>query len=109
MLLILTTTAAAPELAYALGDPIEKGRRLWLSHSTDVRAAKAAAALAGDNQAIILNINSFSLGLLAGVAACLLWITVFRVAHDYGQALYIKEHGLSHHHQNPAEAIASSE
>jgi hypothetical protein len=88
MILVCTTAKAAPATAHALCDDIKIGQRIWISRRIDVRAAKTAAEIAGDKQAIIINLDSFAIGLLVGVVSVAgLWIPMFLGAQNLGEAL----------------------
>jgi hypothetical protein len=88
MILVCTTAKAAPATAHALRDEIKTGQRIWISRCIDVRAAKTAAAIAGDKQAIIINLDSFAVGAVTGVVLIAgLWIPLFLLAQTYGEAL----------------------
>jgi hypothetical protein len=78
-------------LPCALRDDIREGQRVWLSRCADIRAVKEALAIAGDEQAIIVNLDSFAIGLLAGTAfAAGLWVILFNFTEDHGQPLLQK-------------------
>lgn len=51
MIIISTTKAAAPEVAGQLSEQVKGSSFVFVPHFTDVRAAKAAAAVAGDKGA----------------------------------------------------------
>ena len=80
MILIVTTAAAAPEIADALGDVIRVGSRYWVSNAIDVRAAQTAASLF-DKRALVINLNSFRVGLVAGILSCILWAVLYNLAY----------------------------
>lgn len=81
MILIVTTADAAPKIADALGDTIRIGSRYWVSNAIDVRAVKMAASLA-DARAVVINLNSFRVGLVAGMFACILWAVLYNMAYQ---------------------------
>jgi hypothetical protein len=57
-----------------LRDDIREEQQAWLWRYADIRAVKEAFAIAGDKQSIIVNLDSFTMGLLAGAAfAAGLW------------------------------------
>lgn len=53
MLLIFANSASAPEIASQLNGTVKARSVVWVLHSRDTRAAKLAAALAGDRRAVI--------------------------------------------------------
>ncbi len=81
MILIVTTADAAPEISDALGDAVRDGSRHWVSNAIDVRAAKTAASLF-DERAIVINLNSFRIGLVAGILSCILWAVLYNLAYQ---------------------------
>ena len=81
MILIMTTAAAAPEIADALGDTISVGSRYWVSNAIDVRVVEMAASLA-DARAIVINLNSFRVGLISGILSCILWAVLYNTAYQ---------------------------
>lgn len=78
--------------AFALGDKISKGKRMWISRSVDPQAARTAAALAGDRRAIVLDLNSFRVGLVAGIATSFLWLWGMSMNQRYD--VFSSEHSV---------------
>ena len=60
-----------------------------MPHSTDVRAAKTAAALAGDEGAVVINLNSFVVGAVFGVALGLGLAYVYAAGFQIGRDLHV--------------------
>ena len=88
MLIISTAKAAAPEVAEQLSGQVKGQSFVYVPHSTDVRAAKAAAALAGDKGALAINLNSFVVGMIFGIAFSLVLAYVYTTGIKLGCDLY---------------------
>lgn len=88
MIVISTAKAAAPEVAEQLSGQVKGRSFVYVPHSTEVRAAKAAAALAGDKGALVINLDSFVMGMVFGIDFSRLIAYVYTTGIKLGRDLH---------------------